>query len=197
MTAIMVGLISLALAVLLQRLMLERRARRLKACEQAFKFHAIRDELQLLALKKAVQQDNEVYDFILWTANLCIRNAGVIKLRDTLRVARIVHSKLNPEMTGRQRELLKAVKSAPPELQHLAGETFKALAEILVANDALVRAGLGVAVMAIQARKLIRPLFAALMNAGDPVARIVVPTHAEAVKYAREYHNWGGRLEAA
>lgn len=74
MTGIVVGLVCFAIAVLVQRLALERRARRLKATEQAFRFHAIRDRLQELALENVVNQRNPVYQFVMFTANLAISN---------------------------------------------------------------------------------------------------------------------------
>ena len=193
MTSIMVGLAALALALLVQRLVLERRARVLKAREQAFKFHAIRDELQRLALKGVVSQSHDVYQFVMWTTNLSIRNAGVMKLRDTLRIARTVNS----EMSERGRKFLLDVKRAPEPLQRLVGDTFKALAETLVANDYIVRAGLTIGVLAAQAWKMLRPVFAAITRIVDPFAELVAPRHAEAVRYARKYHHLGGRLLAA
>ena len=50
MSAVLVGLVALALAVVLQRLLLVGQARQLTARQQAYRFHAIRDELQSLAI---------------------------------------------------------------------------------------------------------------------------------------------------
>jgi hypothetical protein len=192
MTSIVVGLVALALAVLIQRLVLVRRARGLKAREQAFRFHAIRDELQALALKGVVDQDDSVYRFVMWTTNLYIRNAGVIKLRDILRIARAVDS----EVTGGTK-LMYEVKRAPEPLQRLVGDTFTALVETLVANDYIVRAGLAAGRLAARTQKMLRPAIALLTRMGDAIARLIAPTHAEAVEYARKYDDWGGRLQAA
>lgn len=194
MTSILVAVVALAIAVAIQRLVLAPRGRVLRAHEQAFRFHTIRDELQTLALKGVVRQDDPVYSFVMWTTNLCIRNAGVIRLRDTLSTARTVDSKVQGESFNR---FLRDVKRKPEPLQQLVGQTFIALAEMLVANDHLVRAGLKGAIIAANAWKLLQPALRWFVEAADHVAELLAPTRAQAVVYARKYHNLGGRLAAA
>ena len=67
---ILVALIGVTIGASIQQIMLLGRARRLRATQQAFRFHAIRDELQALALSGQVRQDDPVYGFVMWSANL-------------------------------------------------------------------------------------------------------------------------------
>ena len=193
MTGTLVALACLAIAVLIQRLALERRARRLKATEQAFRFHAIRDQLQELALEGAVHQHDQVYRFVMFTANLAICNAGVMKLRDILAIAQTVDS----EISEQTHTFFRDVKRQPEQMQRLVGATFETLAQMLVANDFLMRAGLRTAVLASRAWTIARPVLLAVTRAVDWLARYLAPTRAKAVWYARRYNDLGDRLRPA
>ncbi len=182
MNAAIVALSSLAIAVAIQSLALSRRARRLKGTEQAFRFHAIRDQLQELALAGAIEQDDRVYQFVLSTANMAICNAGVMKLRDVLAIAETVDSEIKQEQAVR---FYRDVKRHPDQVQHLVGVTFEALSRMLVANDFLMRAGLRAAVMAANAWKIARPCLVGLTRGIDWIARHVAPHTCE-----------GGRVRA-
>jgi hypothetical protein len=187
MTAIIVGLCALAIAVAIQGFMLRRHARGLKAREQAFRFHAIRDELQLLAIREEVDPNTDLYQFLMYTANLAIQNAGVMRLRDILALARRVKQEI-------PQQFLRALETAPKPLRKLTAETFGALASMLVANDPLVAMGLSAAALTAKAWSFIRPLLRSVISAIDALAKQIAPSHAEAVRYARDYSNIAGRF---
>jgi hypothetical protein len=139
----------------------------------------------MLALSGIVRQDASTYQLLMDTANLCIRNAGVISLGDMLTIGRAVDSKV-----PNYQEFVNELQRQPQELQLLAGETFEAVAEILVANDRFVRFGVLTATV-------IKPLLRPLRGAVDRLAHTIVPGRAEVVEHARKYHEWGNRLVAA
>jgi hypothetical protein len=187
--SLIVALISLAVALLVLRLILQPRANRLRAAQQAFRFHAIRDEVQLLAVQGKVDQSDPCYQFVMQTANLCIRNAGVMKLRDTLAIAQTV----TEEMRCQALAFLKHVRGQPEPMQRVVGETFSALSDMLLANDRLVRVAFKIAILVATTLKWVRPIFRVVTAAFTRVA----PTHAQSVRYAREFHVLGDRLAAA
>lgn len=192
MSAVLVGLVALALAVVLQRLLLVGQARQLTARQQAYRFHAIRDELQSLAISGQAQPDSDLYRFLMWTANLAIRNAGTMKLRDIVSLARAVDKETRP-----YRPFEEMIRSSPKPLQHVAVETFESLTAMLVANDSLVRGGLRFANVAVSTWRLCRPVLIFLVRRADAIAQHIAPSHAEAVQYARKYAGLAGRVAAA
>lgn len=195
MNAILAALAACALAFLLERLMLANHARRLKASEQAFRFHAIRDELQLLALRGELSTNSRVYEFLLWTANVAIHNAGVFKIRDMIAIAHQVRTRM--EYVSASRSFSEAIMAEPKAVQHLAGETFDALAAMLVANDALVRFGWRCTQVASGALHGFRVVIRPLVHAIDALAANLIPNRFEAVHYAREYSGIAAGLERA
>lgn len=190
MTSLLVGLVALALAVLVQSLALRSRARSLRIQEQAFRFHAIRDELQLLALRGDVAQSGELYQILMWTSNLAIHNAGEARLRDMVRLARVV----DPRMAVVQ-ELLD-MKRHPKALQKLAAETFNALTMMLIVNDWLVLGGLRFAQFTWQTWKVCQPVARGVIATMDWIADLLSPPRAEAVRYARKYDRSASDLAA-
>jgi hypothetical protein len=193
MNAILAALVACALAFLIERVMLQKHARRLKASEQAFRFHAIRDELQLLAMHGEVRTDSRVYQFLLWTANVAIHNAGVFKIRDMIAIAHQVRTRM--EVVAASRSFDEAVKAEPKAVQHITGETFDALAAMLVANDALVRMGWSCSQVASGALHGFRVVIRPLIRTIDALAASLVPHRLEAVYYAREYSGIAAGLE--
>jgi len=189
MTAWIAALVAVALAAGIQGAMLAHRARLLKARQQAFHFHAIRDELQYLALKGEVDPHCELYEFLMFTSNLAIRNAGIFRLRDLIRLARTVKQEIPDRFVG-------MIESQPESLQRLAGQTFVALTQMLIANDPIVRAGVECFISANRAKEFVRPIVKSVVSGVDTIARQVLPSHAEAVRHARDYSDIAGRLAA-
>jgi len=186
MTAVIVGLGSLALALLIVRIMLNHWARRLKVREQAFRFHAIRDDLQLLALEGVIKQSDPAYDFLLWTTNLGIQNAGVMRLRDLVSIAARIDSRIESDIPKR-------LERSPKEVQRVAAELFEALVMMLIRNDWIVLAGWHCMRAVSSTWRWLRPTVRLL----DRLAARIVPARARAVEYAREYSQVADRLQAA
>src|SRR5690606_36935102 len=127
--------------------------------EQAFRFHAIRDEAESLVLSGLVERNDEVIGYVRWVANLGIRNAGTLSLTEAIATARRIEAQLpDGASPSAFEDFLQEVKERPEPLQHLVAATFTALALMLVANDRVARAGLWVAVAAEGAAKVVRPL---------------------------------------
>ncbi len=185
MSSFIAGLLGLALALLIQCLQLRRRARELKATKQAFRFHHIRDELQVLAIDEKVRPSTPTYEFVMGTSNIAIRNAGILKLSDVLRLARIVGTRVDDESL----EFFQDIRRQPPEVQRLAAETFKAMSDMLVANDTVVYIG------RLIARYTWRRVIEAVVRIIDRIAIYVSPQHAEAVRYARKYDRYVGMVQ--
>jgi hypothetical protein len=176
--------------------MLRPHARALNAREQAFRFHAIRDELQWLALRGEVRPHVALYGLLLWTANLAIRNAGTMRLHDVLVMARAIErymGALPPHRAGWER----CIRACPAPLQRVAAKASEALADMLVANDPFVRAGLCCARLSARARARCRPLLPLLIGHADALTQHVSPVRAEAIRYARKYSGIADRLAAA
>lgn len=191
-TSIVVALASLALVVAMQRLALRSRARTLKLREQAFRFHAIRDQLQDLAIEGVIKQGAPTYEFLMFAANVAIKNAGILRLRDVLRVARTVDERVQQKRVAIWRDM----KRHPEPVQRLFADTFGSMAAMLIANDWIVRAGVWAAFCAAQAWDMVRPVVQALIRAADTVAGYLSPTHAEAVEKARRFQGIRTRLPA-
>ncbi len=84
--AFIVGLVLLGLAVLMQRTFLYPVSLKLKRREQEFKFHEVRDELQLLAIDRVIDVNSAAYLFLLSMSNVAIKNAGVLCVRDIIQM---------------------------------------------------------------------------------------------------------------
>lgn len=190
MNAFILGLATSAVGLLFARLILNHHARLLRANEQAYRFHAIRDQLQLLAVDGEVDQQSEIYQFLIWVTNLAIRNAGTMKLRDVLQIARNVEQRLQGAPPRLFEEALR--KESRP-LQEVASATFDALAQMLLANDWLVRSWMRCTFVLRGAReRFLHPLLMAVRAFADRF----LPDRASAVDYAREYTDFADRLVA-
>ena len=193
MNAILAGLLLLSIGLVFQRTLFWKRERRLRATEQAFGFHAIRDEVQELAVTDALRQDDPIYRFVMWTANLCIKNAGVLRLRDTLRLAKAVGNKAKVEDSQAFTAFILDIQRRPEPVQRLIGKTFYSLAEMLMANDPIVRVGVIAAFRASRVWATVQP---SITKTIDRIAAFVIPERAEAVSYARKYRHVAGQFAA-
>lgn len=174
--AFVFGLVVAIVPLSILALTLRKHARELKARKQAFMFHALRDDLQDLVLNGIVQQDGVAYRFLYMTVNLGIANAGTLRLRDILRIAQQVDTKVQEQ----SQKLWRDIRTQDEQVQSLVAETFSTLTQILIANDILVSLGFRAAV--------------AVWTVIDRIAQHVVPVQAAAVNYARHYNDLSGRL---
>lgn len=171
-----------ALGLLIEILMLCRRAPRLNVKEQAFRFHALRDDLQLLAVDGHISVTSLSYHTLMLMLNVAIRNAGLMKLREILVIAETVRKEL---AQSNAKELQSDIQRHGVKVQELASQCFKAFADMLVANDYIVRLVVAAAHSSL-VRYGVLPVFRML----KPLA----PVHAKAVSQARWYSEKGMRL---
>jgi hypothetical protein len=171
------ALASLSAGVAIQRLFLIGRASVLKERKQAFRFHALRDRLQVLYIEQRVSPG--VYGPLVWLFNLAIRNAGVFNLTHLLRLARHLEDRVEKP------DFLASLKAEAPEVQTLAADFFKTFAQVLISNDTLARIGWNLVAC---------PSLQHLYRACSGIAKLVKPDSVKAVKIARRYENWAEPL---
>lgn len=159
-----------------------RRIPRLNMKEQAFRFHALRDELQLSAVNGDIPVTSLSYRMLMLMLNIAIRNAGLMKLRDILMMTETVRKQLG---RSNAEELQNDIQRHGPKVQELASKCFTVFADMLVANDYIVRLVMA-AVHSPFVKYAVLPLFRML----KPLA----PTHAQAVRQAKWYSDKGMRL---
>src|SRR5260221_14071749 len=95
MNAIFAALFSVLIAISLGTLLLYKYERRLKLKGQSFRFHELRDKLQLLAIDGKIQKTSQLYEFLLFTINLAIKNAGLMKLSQLLGLSKAIDTRMN------------------------------------------------------------------------------------------------------
>jgi hypothetical protein len=185
MTAILIAILSALLAGLIQVVILDRRRILLRAKEQCFRFHELRDMLQILAIEGKIKQESRIYQFLFFMINVAIRNAGVMKLSDLLRMSKTVKTEVEgPGFEAVTREL----RSYPAEVQILASDVFNTFAKMLVVNDDLTFLLFNIAtnIANIAAVQIVKS-----------IAKTLTPQRAEVVRQARSYRLLGQRMAPA
>lgn len=184
MVGLFVALGSLGLVVIGERIYFSGMEQRLKAKEQAFKFHALRDDLQLLVANGQVEPSALTYTCLMGLLNFAIRNAGVMKLRDILALSRKIQTDVNQKNF---QDIQADIKRHDAAVQELSQRVFFALADMLISNDWLVRTG-------VKAQNSIEPAVRLLNRIAGAVLRIINPERVQAVGAARRYFDWGNQL---
>jgi hypothetical protein len=130
-----VAIVTLLLALASESIVFWRRRTLLRTKEQRFRFHDLRDRLQLLVIEHKLEPGTRLHHFLLATINLAIRNAGVLKLREIIALSRSVKKEARGENTfvTLQAEIVRQ----PKEVQALSAEVFNSLAAMLIVNDSL------------------------------------------------------------
>jgi len=183
-TGLWLAVIIVALAVLTETLVFWKRRTLLKAKEQCFRFHDLRDRLQLLNLEGKIRPDSNVYGFLLLTINIAIRNAGVIKMSQLLEISRSVKSSEGHEFGKLQAD----IGQYPKEVQELASEVLNKFAWMLVANDDLT-------VWLFKGLRILTEVTnEAVVRGVKWVVSRIVPNHVRVVREANEYARLGQRL---
>jgi hypothetical protein len=170
MSSLVLGLAAGALALFIQRVALCHRGSAVRTAEQAYRFHELRDELQLLVIDGKLSSSSYVYLCLVAIANLCIRNAGVFRLRDLVAMT----SQIDQKMEGRS--VVKAVQEMNPAVQETAGKIFYAFAQMLISNDSIVR-------FAFHTARFCQPA----IEASKWLLVRIDPTRTEAFRQARRY----------
>ena len=185
MTSLLIALAALLMALCIPLGILWKREPRLRSREQAYRFHELRDRLQVLNIQGKIRSESVGYTFLMFSLNLAIRNAGTMRLSDVLQISRAVRRKAE-DITFAQ--IADDVRRQGEEAQTLSAEFFGSLAAMLISNDQLVRLVFTIA------KPLAGSLNHAIIKLAASVGKALVPEHAEAVYEAREYQRWGKAL---
>jgi hypothetical protein len=185
MNAIFVALVSTLVAFLLGRLVLYKYVRSLNIKDQSFRFHELRDRLQLLAIDGKIEKTSRTYEFLQFTINLSIKNAGSMKLSELLNLAKAINVKMNVPRTD---EIFADIRRHDQEVQQLSADMFASLARMLISNDHLIFLLAKIMEFSTDivkgvARKAVKNMLRALM-----------PEHSEAVRAVLNYRDWGNSL---
>jgi len=191
MESLIVGLASLVAGVSIQRAFLGNLGSKLRAREQAFQFHALRDELQLLIAEGRMSTSSLTHDFLMKFLNFCIRNAGALKLREILEMAERVKNTPGKNQFSR---VMEDIQKHDSEVQQLAQKFFFALANMLVSNDWLVRGGVETAKAIATSWRAIKPFIQILQSGMSTFLGIFMPTKVKAVRQAQWYFDQANRL---
>ena len=187
MNPIVVGLTATAIGLLIVMAILERRSPMLRAREQAYKLHELRDRLQISMIQDKIGAQSLAYVFLMSSLNLAIRNAGVMSLSQILELARAVNR--NADDLSFQK-IIENVRRQDREIQKLYDEFFQTLTVMLISNDHLTPLMFTAAKYG--ARALNRAAVRTIASAG----KFLLPEHTEAVYEARQYQRWGHRVQA-
>lgn len=176
-----------SIGLLLEILILCHRVPALKAKEQAFRFHELRDDLQLLAIEGKISISSPVYADLMRMLNVAIRNPGIMKLREIVWMAVTVRDQIKARgVANLQEQLLRE----NPEVQAFASRCFLAYSQMLISNDLLVRTAFSIANLSIAPIKaVVGPIYRFMKR--------VAPTHAQAMKQANWYSKTGRQLAAS
>lgn len=191
MDALLFGLAWVIVAMSIQRAFLTGRSRTLRAREQAYQFHTLRDELQLFAAGGRIETSSLAYSFLIQSLNLAIRNAGLLKLREILELSERVRKTI--EKTNFE-AIYDDIQRHDSAVRELAGRVFFAFATMLIANDWLVSAGLNMRRRILTSWGIIKPIIKFADSLATAFLNVFAPTKVQAVDQARLYRNWAERL---
>jgi hypothetical protein len=178
------ALIASLLAILIETLVFWKRRRMLKEKEQCFRFHDLRDRLQLLALEHQIDPNSKLHNFLLSMINIAIRNAGVIKLSALLDVSRIVKNEAGSGDDSLQAD----IRSHTKDVQALASEVFASFSWMLVVNDDLT-------FLLFKGLRILTAIANdAVVACVKSVVSKIAPKHVQVVREANDFDRFGQRL---
>jgi len=179
-----IAILTTLLAMLMETIVFHKRRRMLKEKEQCFRFHDLRDRLQLLAIEHKIDPHSKLHDFLLSMINIAIRNAGLIKLSALLDVSRIVKKEAGSGNDSLQADIGAHAK----DVQALASEVFASFSWMLVVNDDLTFLLFkGLRVLTAIANE-------AVVACVKSVVSKIVPEHVQIVREANDFDRFGQRL---
>jgi hypothetical protein len=180
-----IAIIGALFAMLTETVVFWKRREFLKTKEQCFKFHDLRDRLQVLTIEHKIETHSKLHDFLLSMINIAIRNAGVIKLSELVDISQSVKKEADDSTFS---TIQTEIGSHPDDVQTLASEVFDNFAWMLVANDDLTV-------------WLFKGLIMLSKIANEAVVRFVklfvskvAPEHAQVVREANDFARLGQRL---
>jgi hypothetical protein len=135
-TSLIIGLVAVALAMLIQRLMLRGAKKRIRNVELIFRFHKFRDQLQDLAVSGEIDPRSARYAILIGLCNFAIRNGGRTRFRDLIPLIESVNT---PELTRLlQTEPRLEWESMPEQEREVVGGIFVEFIKVMVLNDLLL-----------------------------------------------------------
>ena len=149
MNALALGLAIALAGISVQRILLSGFKRRMQIKKHAYRFHSIRDHLQLHAIGGRIEQTAITYQFLMWICNFSIKNAGTMSFRDLVHLA----SDIEEEVDGRK-EFLEDINKQPDEIRILAAECMMTFGYMLIVTDPLVNTVVSVRRVFVQSHKL-------------------------------------------
>lgn len=186
MDVVVFALAALSVAVLIQRLWLIGRRSRLRGQEQAYALHSLRDELQLLAIDGQIKADSPMYAVLIQCLNVGIKNAGKMRLREALQLAKRLEHRAVPSDL---QQFVSEVQRQDQRVQNLVGKLLLTFAWMLVSNDWLVSAGVLVRRHVESSWTLVKPAAKAVEGLASAVFRAIDPARVEAVSKAEKYRS--------
>jgi hypothetical protein len=193
MTTFIFGLSWVCVVLVIERAMLYGRAHASGGREYSYRFHALRDELQIMAVQERLETTSLTYDFLMQSLNLALRNAGTMKLREMLTLAQ----RVKENVEAAQFDQLRAdIERHDVQVRELTGRIFYTFAEILIANDWLVSAGVKTYKIVMTSWGIVRPVLQLANQAATAIMRVLAPTKVKAVKHALQYQRWASHFGA-
>ena len=177
--AFIVGLVLLGLAVLMQRTFLYPVSLKLKRREQEFKFHEVRDELQLLAIDRVIDVNSAAYLFLLSMSNVAIKNAGVLCVRDIIQMTGF--------LTKATSEVFCDLDEQDRRVKELAARLFMHFGDMLISNDWIVRLGVFVT-------RQSWPLLRVFLRIAKVIVNHLDPMRVKAIREAQQCREMSHQL---
>lgn len=185
MTSILVALTATLIGLSIEFAVLRKRKSQLRRKGHTYRFHELRDRLQLLNLQGKLENTSISYKFLMSSINLAIKNAGTMRLSDVLQISRAVKKEAEC-ITIKQ--IAEDSRRQSAEAATVLADFFQALTAMLISNDSIT------SIMFTVTRLLAALLNQAAFGAVVSVGKALAPEQAEAVDEAREYQRWGNVL---
>lgn len=181
------GLAATVLGLLIMYKILKNRESSLRAREYAFRFHEMRDRLQVATIEGKIGKASVTYDFLQESLNLAIRNAKEMRLSQVIELSRAVEKNVDDDGFTK---ILEDMRCYGPEVRRLYEEFFQALIFMLISNDHIT------SLMFNGAKFMAEAVNHATVRKVKSLGEWLFPEHAEAVFEARRYQRWKQRMGA-
>jgi|SRR6185437_857903 len=188
MTAIWLAVLAAVAMTFMGTLILHKYGHSLRIKSQEFKFHELRDRLQVLAVEQKISTSSSSYVFLHFILNLCIRNAGEMKLSELLKLSKIIDHKMSKLSAS---NMFRELRKESEEVQRLAADVFQELGCMLIVNDGITR--LFAKIAELIAHKMRGAIFAFAKG----IAKTLAPTHTRAVNEALKYQSFSAEIRNA
>lgn len=188
-SSMIVALSVIAVALTFERLYLRSRKQKLRAAEQVFVFHRLRDELQLLVIEDKLNMSSRIYRSLLTMLNLGIRNGSSLRASELVRIVRSVEQ---PKDSLTSDDFVQHVKLHDQEVQRFVAVCYFEFAKMLLMNEPLYTAWrVSTSWIRFLVHKAWNPSFRLEVH---PLLRSLFPESIEIYRTAAAYRNAGNTL---